>query len=278
MRSVDTPVEPEAATVPARRGQWPAPRTVLVPAIFLALLFLLWEGMTRTGIWPNYVLPSPATALARIGEGLRDNSIPVAVGQSMKRVAIGYGISMFLGVLLGIAIARFRLVEESVGALVAGLGALPSIVWLPLALLWFGLNDKAIIFVVILGSLLAITQATADGVKNIPPLYFRTARSLGATGSTMYYRVVFPAALPHVITGMKLGWQFAWRSLMAGELIFVTPGLGHLLEVGREFNDVAQVVAVMLVIVVLGLAVDKLLFARLERWVRVRWGLAGMDA
>ncbi len=281
MRNTDAAVEPEVTEVERaqrKRRKLPSLRSVLVPILFVLFLLLVWELIVRAGIWPRYVLPSPLTVFARVWEGLKDGSIPVAVGQSMKRVAIGYAISVVLGVSLGIAIARFRLLEESVGVLVSGLGALPSIVWLPLALIWFGLNDNAIIFVVILGSLLAVTQATSDGVKNIPTLYFRTARNLGATGLTMYFRVVFPAALPQVITGMKLGWQFAWRSLMAGELIFVTPGIGHLLDVGRNFNDAAQVIAVMVVIVTLGLAVDKLLFARLERWVRFRWGLTGLTA
>ncbi len=231
-----------------------------------------------TGFWPQYALPSPLAVFDRLANGIRNGTVPLAIALSMKRMAIGYGFSLAVGIVLGMGIARFRLMEQTVGALVGGLQALPSITWLPLALIWFGLNDKAIIFVVIMGSLLAVTQATTDGIKNVPVLYFRASRSLGASGLTMFLRVVLPASLPHIITGMKLGWSFAWRSLMAAELLFVTPGLGHLLDVGREFNDVAQVISVMVVIIVLGLIVDRLIFSRLEGFVRQRWGLGGVRA
>ena len=271
-----SPASPPAASRSKRLTLVQRWRGGIVALVFVTLLALVWEALVRADFWPQYLLPSPATVAARVLDGLRDYTIPRAIGYTMRRIAIGYGISVVLGIALGVAIARFRLLEQSLGTLVSGLQALPSITWLPLALLWFGLNDTAIIFVVVLGSLLAIVQATRDGIHNVPPLYFRTARNLGASGLAMYWRVVLPAALPYIITGMKLGWSFAWRSLMAAELIFFTPGLGHLLEVGREFNDIAQVMAVMVVIVFLGLVVDKLVFSRLEQMVRTRWGLAGI--
>jgi NitT/TauT family transport system permease protein len=143
---------------------------------------------------------------------------------------------------------------------------------MPLAVIWFGLSDVAILFVVIAGSLLAITVATEAGVRNVPPLYVRAARTMGARGFNLYGRVVLPAALPGILTGMKLGWTFAWRSLMAGELIFVSGGIGQLLKTGQDTNDMARVLAVMAVIVALGLAIELLLFARLEKRVRERWG------
>lgn len=248
----------------------------LIALAFLAALVLLWEGLVRLEIWPSYSLPSPFTVFSRLWDGLGDNSVPLAIGYSMKRMAVGYGLSLVLGVCLGVAIARFHAVEHTLGVLASGLQVLPSITWLPVALLWFGLNDRAIIFVVIMGSLLAISQATADGVKNTPGLYLRTARSLGASGLTMYWRVILPASLPYITTGMKLGWSFAWRSLMAAELLFVTPGLGQLLDTGRQLNDIARVMSVMVVIAVVGLVVDRLLFVRLESAVRRRWGLTGI--
>lgn len=262
--------------------KWPG---MLITIVFLAVVMLLWEGIVRTGHWAPYSLPSPATVLDQLYQGFQNHTnawqwwkapIPIGIGQSMKRMAIGYGVSLVLGVSLGIAIARFYLMERTVGVLVSGLQALPSITWLPLALIWFGLNDKAIIFVVVLGSLLAITTATTDGVKNMPTLYLRAARNLGANGPAMYLRVILPASLPSIITGMKLGWSFAWRSLMAAELLFVTPGLGQLLDAGRALNNIAQVMAIMVVIVVLGLVVDSLVFSPIERGVRRRWGLTGV--
>jgi NitT/TauT family transport system permease protein len=139
--------------------------------------------------------------------------------------------------------------------------------------LWFGLSETAILFVVVMGALLSITLSTEAGVKNTPPLYLRAARNLGARGWKMYALVILPAALPSIITGMKLGWSFAWRSLMAAELLYVSLGLGHLLTMGRELNDMSQVIAVMLIIIVIGLVIDRLVFAPIESRVRERWGL-----
>jgi NitT/TauT family transport system permease protein len=154
-----------------------------------------------------------------------------------------------------------------------GLQALPSICWLPLAILWFGLSESAIAFVVVMGSVLAISIATEDGVASIDPQLIRQARTLGVRGFRFYRSVLLPGAFPGIVTGLKLGWSFAWRALMAGELLFVSGGLGQLLHNGRELLDVAQVVAVMLTIVVVGVAVDKVLFQTVELRVRRRWGL-----
>jgi NitT/TauT family transport system permease protein len=191
---------------------------------------------------------------------------------SLRRLFVGYGLSLVVGVALGLGLARSRLLRESVGTLVLGLQALPSVCWLPLAVLWFGLSEAAILFVVIAGSLLAITVATEAGVRHVPPLLVRAARTMGARRFTLYARVVLPAALPGIITGMKLGWTFAWRSLLAGELIFVAGGLGQLLKTGQDTNDMARVMAVMVTIIALGLAIELVFFGRLERRVRERWG------
>jgi NitT/TauT family transport system permease protein len=169
-------------------------------------------------------------------------------------------------------LARSQLLRDSIGTVVSGLQALPSICWLPLALLWFGLSETAILFVVVIGSLLSITMATEAGVRNVPPLYVRAARTMGARGATLYLRVILPAALPSIISGMRLGWTFAWRSLMAGELLFVSGGLGQLLATGRELGDMARVMAVMVAIVTLGLATEVLIFQRLDARVREVWG------
>lgn len=190
----------------------------------------------------------------------------------MRRLLIGYFISLVAGITLGLMLARSRTLRESVGTIVTGLQALPSICWLPLALLWFGLSESAILFVVIAGSLLSVTVATEAGVRNVPPLYLRAARTMGAKGMTLYLRVILPAALPSIISGMRLGWTFAWRSLMAGELLFVSGGLGQLLATGRELGDMARVMAVMVAIVALGLTTEVLIFQRLEARVREVWG------
>ncbi|MBI3292346.1 MAG: ABC transporter permease [Elusimicrobia bacterium] len=243
---------------------------------YLALLGL-WELVFRCKVWPPYLFPSPQQVADAIIAGFQDRTLPIGIAISLRRIGIGYGCSIVLGMVLGLMTARNRVFEETVGSLILALQALPSVCWLPAALLWFGLNDQAILFVVLMGATLAMAIAAHDGVKGIPPIYIKAAQTMGTRGLHLYTRVLLPASLPAVITGMKQGWSFAWRSLMAGELLFVSLGLGHLLQMGRELNDIAQVFAVIVVIVVIGLVVDQGVFAPVERRVRMRWGLTLPD-
>jgi len=243
--------------------------------VFFIALLAVWQALASIGLWPEYILPSPLSVVQTLARGFQNGTFLIGIAVSMERILIGFGISAVAGMVLGLALGRIRVLDETLGSLVLGLQTLPSICWLPLALLWFGLSETAILFVVVMGALLSITLATEAGVKNTPPLYLRAARNLGADGWRLYALVILPAALPAIITGMKLGWSFAWRSLMAGELLYVSLGLGQLLNMGRELNDMSQVIAVMLVIIAIGLAVDRLIFAPLESRVRERWGLVG---
>ncbi len=241
--------------------------------VFFIVLLGIWQVISGIGIWPEYVFPSPLSVMQTLVRGFQNGTFIVGIVTSMQRLVIGFVLLAVMGLALGLAIGRHRWLNETLGSLVLGLQALPSICWLPLALLWFGLSETAILFVVVMGALLSITLSTEAGVKNTPPLYLRAARNLGARGWKMYALVILPAALPSIITGMKLGWSFAWRSLMAAELLYVSLGLGHLLTMGRELNDMSQVIAVMLIIIVIGLVIDRLVFAPLESRVRERWGL-----
>jgi NitT/TauT family transport system permease protein len=258
-----------AAARPARRP----PRVWLRRAAFLLAVLLLWEILAQSGLWPDYIFPAPSEVMVSLAAGFQQGTYPVGILGSLGRLIEGYLIATVIGLTLGLLMAHQKWLKETLGMLVMGLQALPSICWLPLALLWFGLNPTAILFVVVMGSVLSIAQATEDGVRNTPPIYQRAARNLGAHGWQLYPFVILPAALPSIITGMKLGWSFAWRSLLAGELLYALPGLGNLLMMGRELNDMAQVMAVMLVIIVIGLLTDQLVFGVLERRVRDRWGL-----
>ena len=249
-------------------------RKTISRVVFFASLFAIWELLVRAQLWPDYLLPAPRGVARAILDGFRDGDFLAAIGGSLKRLVIGYAIAIVAGVIIGLLIATVRWLNDTLGLLAMGLQALPSICWLPLALLWFGLSEKAIVFVVIMGAVLSIAQATADGVRNTPPIYMNAARNLGARGIRLYTSVVLPSALPSIVTGMKLGWSFAWRSLMAGELLYALPGLGHLLMLGREMNDMSQVVAVMLIIILLGLLTDHLVFGEWERRIRRQRGLA----
>lgn len=233
---------------------------------------VLWEAASRYGPWPPWIFPGPSEVAVSLYEIAADGTLWLAIGKSMLRLVVGYGTSLAVGIPLGLLLARNRWVHEILGTPVLGLQALPSICWLPVALLWFGLSEAAILFVVIAGSVLAVALASEAGVRNLSPIWVRAARTLGAKGVALYTTVLFPASLPALVSGAKLGWTFAWRSLMAAELLYVSGGLGTLLQLGRELNDVARVFAVMVVIICLGLGSEKLFFAPLERSVRSRFG------
>ncbi len=237
------------------------------------LLLVGWGLLAKVGPWPHYLLPSPDGVGASLVAMTSDGRLGTAVGRSLRRLAQGYAIAASLGIPLGILLARSELMRATLRPLVLGLQALPSICWLPLALLWFGLSEAAILFVVVMGSLLAISIATEDGVLSIPPQLLRVAGTLGVRGPRFLFGVLLPAALPGILTGLKLGFSFAWRALLAGELLFVSGGLGELLTTGRELLDVAQVMAVMVAIVVVGMVIDRWVFGLLEKRVRSRWGL-----
>ncbi|EIW18967.1 ABC-type transporter, integral membrane subunit [Pelosinus fermentans DSM 17108] len=197
----------------------------------------------------------------------------IAVFASAKRIFLGYMLSIIIGIFVGLAIVRFKYLDENVSPLILGLQTLPSICWLPFSILWYGLNESAIIFVITIGSTFAVSIAIESGMKNINPLFVRAAKTMGAKGFSLYWNVIIPASLPSIISGLKQGWSFAWRALMAGEMLSATKGLGQVLMVGRDLADISQVMAIMIVIVILGVAVDKLIFGRMEINIRQKWGL-----
>ena len=192
----------------------------------------------------------------------------------MKRMLIGYGLSVILGMILGLGVASNEFLEETVGPLLVSLQSLPSICWVPLAILWFGLSEKAILFVVLMGCVLSVTISMEDGRKQMPKIYSMAGRNLGASGFKLFWHVMLPASLPFIISGMKQGWAFGWRSLIQAEMIFLTVGLGQLLMMGRDLNDMSQVIAVMLMIIALGYLVNRLVFRTVERSLQTRWGLS----
>jgi len=244
-----------------------------VRLLFLVILALIWHLLASSGVWNELIFPAPKDVFLAMWDGFADGSLIKAVGASMTRLGIGYGISLMIGVPLGLFLGRIRLLDDTVGSLAVGLQALPSICWLPLAVLWFGLSEAAMQFVIIMGSLMAVTLTVRDGVKTIPTLYLRAAPILGATGWRFYRYVLFPASFPSVVTGAKLGWTFAWRSLMAAELLYVTTGIGSTLMMGRELHDMALVVASMIIIIGIGLVADRLIFRSGEDFVHNRWGV-----
>ena len=234
-------------------------------AIFYGVLIAIWMVLAKLKIWPPYVFPTPKGVAESLWAGFADHSFWIAIAVSMKRMLLGYSLSVALGMVLGLAVASNKFLEETMGGLLVSLQSLPSICWLPLAVLWFGLSEKAILFVVVMGSLLSVTIAMETGRQQMPKIYGMAGRNLGACGFKLFWYVLLPASLPFILSGLKQGWAFAWRSLISGEMIFVSLGLGQLLMMGRDLNDMSQVIAVMMLIIAIGYIVDGLVFKTIER-------------
>jgi NitT/TauT family transport system permease protein len=243
-------------------------------AIFYGALITIWALLAKLKIWPPYVFPTPKGVAESLLAGFADHSFWIAITVSMKRMLLGYGLSVLLGMVLGLGVASNKFLEETMGGLLVSLQSLPSICWLPLAVLWFGLTEKAILFVVVMGSLLSVTIAMEGGRQQMPKIYGMAGRNLGARGFKLFWYVLLPASLPFILSGLKQGWAFAWRSLISGEMIFVSLGLGQLLMMGRDLNDMSQVIAVMMLIIAIGYIVDGLVFKTIERQLQRKWGLA----
>src|SRR5437899_8423414 len=241
--------------------------------IFYAALFGVWTLLAKLKVWPPYVFPTPWGVGESLWAGFADHSFLIAIAVSMRRVLIGYGVSVVLGMILGLGVASNKFLEETMGGLLVSLQSLPSICWWPLALLWFGLNQNAILFVVIMGSLLSVTLAMEDGRKQMPKIFGQAGRNLGARGFRLFWHVLLPASLPYIVSGLKQGWAFALRSLSTAEMLYVSLGLGQVLMMGRDLNDMSAVLAVMILIIALGYIVDGVVFKSMERHLQHKWGL-----
>ena len=250
-------------------------RTITAIIVFAALV-AIWEVLVRAKVWSPVLVPSPLDVGKYLVDAIRDGSLVAASWVTLKRLLLGYAVSLAIGLPLGLLLARFKFFQDTLGLLALGVQTLPSVCWAPLALLWFGPTESAMFFIVIMGSLWSITLAMDSGVRNVPPIYARAARTMGSSGWHTWLTVILPASLPFLVSGMKQGWAFAWRSLMAAEIyiniIRTGFGLGQLLHNGREQLAMEQVIGIMIVVVVIGLLVDKILFSPIERFMHRRWG------
>jgi len=248
-------------------GAWPK-----LLAVGLALL--IWQVVVWTHWRPEYVLPSPWTVFDTLFSDFGD--IMDAARTTLERGVYGFALAVVIGTVLGGLVARNRVLRTALGSMITGLQTMPSIAWFPLAILLFKLTDGAILFVVVLGAAPSIANGLISGIDHIPPITLRAGRVLGARGVTAFRHIILPAALPSFVAGLKQGWAFAWRSLLAGELLVQIPGtfsLGQRLQLERELADSAGVISVMIVILVIGILIDAFVFGVAERAIRRRYGL-----
>jgi NitT/TauT family transport system permease protein len=240
--------------------------------LFFGGLLGVWQLVTMLRWLPFYVFPSPAEVWVSLVALTSDGVLWRSMAASLQRMLIGFGLAALLGVALGLSMGISQTFRDCLKALFLGIQTLPSAAWVPIALLVFGLSNAAVYFVVVMSSMAAIAVATSDGISRIPPVYLRAAQCMGASRMQMAWSVVLPAALPNILTGLKLGWTMGWHGVVSAELIKSSIGLGFLLHMGRELNDAGQVVGIMLVTIAIGMLVDRLLFTWVEREISRRWG------
>jgi len=242
--------------------------------LFLAVFVGLWQLVTVLELWPKTLFPSPMQVASSISELIVNNSLAIGIGTTMWRLAAGFAISIAAGGLVGLAMVKFQGFGKTMSSFAVGLLTFPSIAWVPFSILFIGFNNFGILFVVIMASVFSVMISTYSAIRNVPPIYIRASRNMGAHGFALFRHVMIPAATPSLIMGIRQAWSFAWHALIGAEMLITTLyGLGHILAVGREFNDMSQIIAVMITIFVIGLLFDKIIFLRLEEKVRSRWGL-----
>lgn len=241
--------------------------------VFFILLFGIWELIVRMFKISKVLMPVPTDVLLSLQESIVDGSLFHDVSASFTRLIIGLVIALIIGVLLGVILAKSKTADETVGALILAMQSIPSIVWLPLAIMWFGLNEKAVIFIVVLGAAIVMTMNMRMGIKSVSPLYIKAAQTMGSKGIDLFYRVIIPASIPYAVTGLRLAWAFAWRALMAGELLSTGPGLGYTLKYASDFGRMDIVLGVMVVIGLIGITIDLVIFQYMEKSVMKKWGL-----
>jgi NitT/TauT family transport system permease protein len=243
-------------------------------AAFLIVFLAIWEAIYLLAIFPTVSLPSPLQVAQSFFDLITEGTLVYSTGVTLLRLFTAFIISIIIGVGVGLAMVKFTYFGKTMNSFAVGLQSFPSIAWVPFAILLIGLNDSGILFVVIMSSVFSIMISTYSGIRNIPPIYLRSASNMGARGLSLFRHVMLPAATPSLIIGIRQGWSFAWHAVVGAEMLINTlVGLGYILSVGREFSNMPQIIATMIVIFIIGLIFDKIVFSKVEDRVRNRWGL-----
>lgn len=242
--------------------------------VFIVAFLALWQLVYMLEIWPKVSLPSPFAVGQTIVDLLLDFTLVKGTAISLWRLFLGFLMSISIGLIVGLIMVKFLHFGKTMSSFALGLQSFPSIAWIPFAILLIGFNDYGILFVVVMSSVFSVMLSTYSGIQNISPIYIKAAKNMGAKGFSLFRYVLIPAATPSLIIGMRQAWSFAWHALIGAEMLITTlVGLGHILSVGREFSNMSQIIATMLVIFVIGLVFDRFVFSKIEEKVRDRWGL-----
>jgi NitT/TauT family transport system permease protein len=242
--------------------------------IFISGFLALWQLVYMSEILPKLSLPSPLAVGQTIIELLFDFTLVKGTAFTLWRLFLGFILSLAIGLIIGLLMIKFEQFGKTMSSFAVGLQSFPSIAWIPFAILLIGFNDFGILFVVVMSSVFSVMLSTYSGLRNVPPIYIRAARNMGAKGFSLFRYVLIPAATPTLIMGMRQAWSFAWHALIGAEMLITTlVGLGYILSVGREFSNMSQIIATMIVIFTIGLIFDRVVFVKIEEKIRDRWGL-----
>jgi NitT/TauT family transport system permease protein len=242
--------------------------------VFISVFLVLWQLVYLSEIFPKLSLPSPLAVGQTIIELLLDFTLIKGTAITLWRLFLGFLLSLTIGLITGLIMIKFQQFGKTMSSFAVGLQSFPSIAWIPFAILLIGFNDLGILFVVVMSSVFSVMLSTYSGLRNVPPIYIRAARNMGGKGISLFRHVLIPAATPTLIIGMRQAWSFAWHALIGAEMLITTlVGLGYILSVGREFSNMSQIIATMIVIFTIGLIFDRVVFMKIEEKIRDRWGL-----
>ncbi|MYL51022.1 ABC transporter permease subunit [Halobacillus litoralis] len=240
---------------------------------FLVVVLGLWQLVYSIGVFEDIVFPSPLKVAGALYEGFADGDFIKALGASFRHLFMGLSLAILFGTVIGVLLGKSKQADETAGMYLIALQSIPSIVWVPLAIMLFGFSEFAVVFVVVLGGTFVMALNVRTAIYSVPPQLVRAARTMGTNGIPLFFRVEVPSSIPYFMTGLRLAWAFSWRALMAGELLSNGPGLGYSLRYAQDYARMDQVIAIIIIIGVIGAVVDQVVFSKLERNVRKRWGL-----
>lgn len=246
---------------------------IIKRVLFLVAIIGLWQLIFIMNVFPDIILPSPTTIATALYEGFASGDFLKALGASLKHLMIGLSLAILFGTIVGLIFGKSHQADETAGMYLVALQSIPSIVWVPLAIMLFGFTEFAVIFVVVLGGTFVMALNVRTAIHNVSPHLIRAAKTMGTSGFGLFYRVEIPASIPYFMQGIRLAWAFSWRALMAGELLSNGPGLGYSLRYAQDYARMDQVIGIIIIIGLIGAVVDQLVFSKLEKNVMKRWGL-----